>query len=153
MSKEQILIACQELLEAGKSVSVRAVIKKTGGSSRDVSPVVKEFKQQLKAASSIAVSQQAQVERNQVETPSEPINNNDPVAANLDRVDREAQLLAAREVIATAYYKKTKQFTLPGLQEEVNQALSEVNAIAHSQDPTLSPKGMLNWLKTKQAQY
>ncbi len=149
---EQVIQACQELHEEGKSVTVRAVIDRVGGSSRDISPIVKEFKEQLEKDCSIAVSEQNQLETNQVESHSEPINNNDPVAANLDRVDREAQLLAAREVIATAYYKKTKQFTLPGLQEEVNQALSEVNQIAHSQDQTLSPKGMLNWLKAKKTQ-
>nr|MDJ0903612.1 DNA-binding protein [Xenococcus sp. MO_188.B8] len=43
--KDQILIACQELIEEGKSVTVRAVIDKVGGSSRDVSPIVKEFKE------------------------------------------------------------------------------------------------------------
>lgn len=150
MSKDRILIACQELLEEGKSVTVRAVIDKVGGSSRDISPIVKEFKEQIEAeSSSIAVSEQAQVERNHDKASSEPIDT-DPVAANLERIDRNAQLIAAREVIATAYYKKTQQFTVPGLQEEVNQALSEVEAHAHSQDETLSPKGMLNWLKTKQ---
>lgn len=149
MSKDKILIACQELLEEGKSVTVRAVIDKVGGSSRDISPIVKEFKEQLEAETSIAVSEQAQVERNHSQTTEEHIDTN-PVATNLERVDKEAQLIAARKIIATAYYEKTQQFDLPGLQEEVNQALSEVEAIAHSQDETLSPKGMLNWLKTKQ---
>ena len=147
--REQIILACQELLEEGKSVTVRAVIDRVGGSSRDISPIVKEFKEQLEAENSITVSEQAQVERNSEQTTEEHIDTN-PVAANLERIDRNAQLIAAREVIATAYYKKTQQFTVPGLQEEVNQALSEVEAIAQSQDETLSPKGMLNWLKTKQ---
>ncbi len=147
--KDKIIIACQELLEEGKSVTVRAVIDKVGGSSRDVSPIVKEFKESLETSSSIAVSDRAEVDPHNSTTQEEPVNN-DPIAANLERVDREAQLIAAREVIATAYYKKTKQFTLPGLQEEVNQALSEVNEMVNSQDETLSPKGMLNWLKAKQ---
>ena len=147
--KDKIIIACQELLEEGKSVTVRAVIDKVGGSSRDVSPIVKEFKESLETSSSIAVSDRAAVDPQTPATQKEPVNN-DPIAANLERVDREAQLIAAREVIATAYYKKTKQFTLPGLQEEVNQALSEVNEMVNSQDETLSPKGMLNWLKAKQ---
>ena len=149
MSKDRILIACQELLEEGKSVTVRAVIDKVGGSSRDISPIVKEFKEQLEKDCSIAVSEQAQVERNHSQTTEEHIDTN-PVATNLERVDKEAQLIAAGKIIATAYYEKTQQFDLPGLQEEVNQAFSEVNAIAHSQDEILSPKGMLNWLKTKQ---
>ena len=147
--KDQILIACQELIEEGKSVTVRAVIDKVGGSSRDVSPIVKEFKESLETSSSIAVSDRAAVDSHSSATQEEPVNN-DPIAANLERVDQEAQLIAAREVIATAYYKKTKQFTLPGLQEEVNQALSEVDSLVNSQDETLSPKGMLNWLKAKQ---
>jgi hypothetical protein len=149
MSKNQILIACQELVSEGKSVTVRAVIKKTGGSSRDISPIVKEFKENLEAESSIAVSEKAEVDYSHSD--EEEINAN-PVAANLERVDKEAQLIAARKVIATAYYEKTQQFNLPGLQEEVNQALSEVDALVNSQDETLSPKGMLNWLKGRRKQ-
>jgi hypothetical protein len=150
MSKNQILIACQELVSEGKSVTVRAVIKKTGGSSRDISPIVKEFKENLETESSIAVSEKAEVDYSHSDE-EEHINAN-PVAANLERVDKEAQLIAARKVIATAYYEKTQQFNLPGLQEEVNQALSEVDALVNSQDETLSPKGMLNWLKGRQRQ-
>jgi hypothetical protein len=150
MSKNQILIACQELVSEGKSVTVRAVIKKTGGSSRDISPIVKEFKENLETESSIAVSEKAEVDYSH-SGEQEHINAN-PVAANLERVDKEAQLIAARKIIATAYYEKTQQFNLPGLQEEVNQALSEVDALVNSQDETLSPKGMLNWLKGRQKQ-
>ena len=150
MSKDKILLACQELVEEGKSVTVRAVIERVGGSSRDISPIVKEFKENLETESSIAISEKAEVNTSHAD--EEDYIDTDPVAANLERIDRDAQLIAAREVIATAYYKKTKQFTVPGLQEEVNQALSEVDAIAHSQDETLSPKGMLNWLKGRQTQ-
>jgi DNA invertase Pin-like site-specific DNA recombinase len=149
--REQIFQACQELLEEEKSVTVRAVIDRLGGSSRDISPIVKEFKENLEAECSIAVSDSVQVDTNSNNGHGNQINTN-PVAANLERVDKEAQLIAARKVIATAYYEKTQQFNLPGLQEEVNQALSEVDALINSQDETLSPKGMLNWLKGKQRQ-
>jgi hypothetical protein len=148
MSKNQILIACQELVSEGKSVTVRAVIDRVGGSSRDISPIVKEFKENLEQESSLSVSNQAEVDISHTE--KDNCIDTNPVAANLERVDREAQLIAARKVIATAYYEKTQQFNLPGLQEEVNQALSEVDALVNSQDETLSPKGMLNWLKAKQ---
>jgi DNA invertase Pin-like site-specific DNA recombinase len=149
--REQIFQACQELLEEEKSVTVRAVIDRLGGSSRDISPIVKEFKENLETESSIAVSDSVQVDTNSNNGHGNQINTN-PVAANLERVDKEAQLIAARKVIATAYYEKTQQFNLPGLQEEVNQALSEVDALVNSQDETLSPKGMLNWLTGRQRQ-
>jgi hypothetical protein len=152
MSKDQILTACYQLLEEGKSVTVRAVIEKTGGSTRDISPIVKEFKKNLERESAIAVSEPTRIDTNSNNGHNSNQIAPDPVTANLERVDRDAQLIAARKVIATAYYEKTQLFTVPGLQEEVNQALSEVNAIANSQDETLSPKGMLNWLKTKQTQ-
>ncbi|MEO1006310.1 MAG: DNA-binding protein [Cyanobacteria bacterium J06638_38] len=148
--REQVFQACQELLEEEKSVTVRAVIDRVGGSSRDISPIVKEFKEKLEAESSIAVSEKAEV--NTSNSNEEDFIDTNPVTANLERVDKEAQLIAARKIVATAYYEKTQQFNLPGLQEEVNQALSEVDAIAHSQDKTLSPKGMLNWLKGRQKQ-
>ena len=100
MSKDKILLACQELLESGFSVTVRAVIKKTGGSSRDISPIVKEFKENSPAESSIAVSEKAEVDTNHPDR--EDCIDADPVAANLERVDKEAQLIAARKIIATA---------------------------------------------------
>jgi DNA invertase Pin-like site-specific DNA recombinase len=149
--REQIFQACQELLEEEKSVTVRAVIDRLGGSSRDISPIVKEFKENLEAECSIAVSDSVQVDTNSNNGHGNQINTN-PVATNLERVDKEAQLIAARKIVATAYYEKTQQFNLPGLQEEVNQALSEVDALVNSQDETLSPKGMLNWLKGRQRQ-
>lgn len=149
--REQIFQACQELLEEEKSVTVRAVIDRLGGSSRDISPIVKEFKENLEAECSIAVSDSVQVDTNSNNGHGNQIDTN-PVAANLERVDKEAQLIAARKIVATAYYEKTQQFNLPGLQEEVNQALSEVDALVNSQDETLSPKGMLNWLKGRQRQ-
>jgi DNA invertase Pin-like site-specific DNA recombinase len=149
--REQIFQACQELLEEEKSVTVRAVIDRLGGSSRDISPIVKEFKENLEAECSIAVSDSVQVDTNSNNGHSNHVDTN-PVAANLERVDKEAQLIAARKIVATAYYEKTQQFNLPGLQEEVNQALSEVDALVNSQDETLSPKGMLNWLKGRQRQ-
>lgn len=148
--REQVFQACQELLEEEKSVTVRAVIDRVGGSSRDISPIVKEFKEKLEAESSLSVSERAEV--NTSDSNEEDFIDTNPVTANLERVDKEAQLIAARKIVATAYYEKTQQFNLPGLQEEVNQALSEVDAIAHSQDETLSPKGMLNWLKGRQKQ-
>ncbi len=148
--KEQVFQACQELLEEEKSVTVRAVIDRVGGSSRDISPIVKEFKENLEIESSLSVSEKAEVDYSHSD--KEEHINADPVAANLERVDREAQLIAARKIIATAYYEKTQQFNLPGLQEEVNQTLSEVDALVNSQDETLSPKGMLNWLKERQKQ-
>ena len=148
--REQVFQACQELLEEEKSVTVRAVIDRVGGSSRDISPIVKEFKEKLEAESSLSVSERAEV--NASDSNEEDFIDTNPVTANLERVDKEAQLIAARKIVATAYYEKTQQFNLPGLQEEVNQALSEVDAIAHNQDETLSPKGMLNWLKGRQKQ-
>ena len=148
--REQVFLACQELLEEEKSVTVRAVIDRVGGSSRDISPIVKEFKEKLEAESSLSVSEKAEV--NTSNKDEEDFIDTNPVTANLERVDKEAQLIAARKIVATAYYEKTQQFNLPGLQEEVNQALSEVDAIAHNQDETLSPKGMLNWLKGRQKQ-
>ncbi|NJL52024.1 MAG: hypothetical protein HC930_07000 [Hydrococcus sp. SU_1_0] len=149
--REQIFQVCQELLEEEKSVTVRAVIDRLGGSSRDISPIVKEFKENLEAECSIAVSDSVQVDTNSNNGHDNQSDTN-PVAANLERVDKEAQLIAARKIVATAYYEKTQQFNLPGLQEEVNQALSEVDALVNSQDETLSPKGMLNWLKGRQKQ-
>ena len=148
--REQVFQACQELLEEEKSVTVRAVIDRVGGSSRDISPIVKEFKEKLEQESSLSVSERAEV--NTSDSSEEDFIDTNPVTANLERVDKEAQLIAARKIVATAYYEKTQQFNLPGLQEEVNQALSEVDAIAHNQDETLSPKGMLNWLKGRQKQ-
>jgi hypothetical protein len=159
------LIDRQSLSEYSYIVPKIPHFDRVGGSSRDISPIVKEFKEKLEQESSLSVSERtshgrelnsrpvsSKAEVNISDKDEEDFIDTNPVTANLERVDKEAQLIAARKIVATAYYEKTQQFNLPGLQEEVNQALSEVDAIAHSQDETLSPKGMLNWLKGRQKQ-
>ncbi|HHP7231932.1 MAG TPA: DNA-binding protein, partial [Xenococcaceae cyanobacterium] len=97
MSKDKILTACYQLLEEGKSVTVRAVIDRVGGSSRDISPIVKEFKEKLEAESSLSVSEKAEV--NTSDKDEEDFIDTNPVTANLERVDKEAQLIAARKIV------------------------------------------------------
>ncbi len=149
MCRERIFKACQEILEEGHSVTVKAVVDKIGGSSRDIAPVVKEFKESQKKEALITVSNGANVGVNSGDSQDSHVNI-EQLADNPDRVDRDAQLNAARKVISTAFYEKTLAFTLPGLKEEVHQRLSEIDALATAADQTLSPKGMLEWLKAKQ---
>jgi NADPH-dependent 2,4-dienoyl-CoA reductase/sulfur reductase-like enzyme len=85
MSREQILEACQELLEEGKSVTVRAVVDKVGGSSRDVSPVVKEFKDNLEKESKeamVAVTREADVEVSTANGGQDDLRDVEPVEVN-----------------------------------------------------------------------
>ena len=55
----------------------------------------------------------------------------------------------ARKLIAQSYYEKTRNFTVPGLSEQVEEALDEIDEFSRGQDETLSPLGMVDWLKAR----
>jgi hypothetical protein len=63
--------------------------------------------------------------------------------------DEDFQYSAAKAVAAERYYKKTWDFTVPGLREDLEEALEEIDEYARRQDETLNPLGMVNWLMTR----
>ena len=63
--------------------------------------------------------------------------------------DEDIQYSAAKALAAEHYYKKTWDFTVPGLRENLEEALSEIDEMARSQDETSDPLGMVNWLMTR----
>ena len=60
--------------------------------------------------------------------------------------DEDFQYSAAKAVAAEHYYKKTWNFTVPGLREDLEEALQEIDEHARRQDETLNPLGMVDYL-------
>jgi hypothetical protein len=65
----------------------------------------------------------------------------------MSETDQESQFVAARKVVASHYYEKTQEFTVPGLKEQVSEALEQIDEYAISQEP--GPLEMLDWLMAK----
>ncbi len=66
--------------------------------------------------------------------------------SNLPKADEEVQYNTARDLAAERYYRKTWNFTVPGLRENLEEALQEIDELAREQDETLNPLGMVDWL-------
>ena len=110
--------------------------------------VGKHFAEWKKAnpRSSLTIQKQSEVDRQAANG-----NGSGSAATNpdLERADRDIQLDVARRLIARSYYEKTKNFTVPGLAEQVEEALDEIDEFSRGQDETLSPLGMVDWLKAR----
>ena len=64
----------------------------------------------------------------------------------MPKADEEVQYNTARDLAAERYYRKTWNFTVPGLRENLEEALQEIDELARGQDETLNPLGMVDWL-------
>ncbi len=60
--------------------------------------------------------------------------------------EEEVQYNVARDIAAERYYKKTWNFTVPGLREDLEEALAEIDEHSRRQDETLNPLGMVDYL-------
>ena len=147
MDKNRVFEACQEILEEGKSVTVRAVSDRIGGSSRDISPVVKEFKEGLEkeANSAMEVSQKDSVSKSQSSGGNPEIP--DPMAEIGARADKKAQYMAAGEIVLTQelyrHYRKTAKFSDPDVQKQVDEARSRTADDWEEETENFSPAAML----------
>jgi hypothetical protein len=52
----------------------------------------------------------------------------------------------AKTLAAEHYYKKTWKFTVPGLRENLEEALEEIDDYTRGEDEKKDPLGMVNWL-------
>ena len=68
---------------------------------------------------------------------------------DLEKTDWDIQLDAARRLVARSYYEKTRNFTVPGLADQVEEAIKSIDEFAREQDENLSPLEILDWLKAR----
>ena len=66
--------------------------------------------------------------------------------STLSSREEEVQYNVARDIAAERYYKKTWNFTVPGLREDLEEALEDIDEFARRQDDTLNPLGMVDYL-------
>ncbi len=57
----------------------------------------------------------------------------------------------AKNLAAEHYYKKTWEFTVPGLRENLEEALDEIDDLTRREDEKKDPLGMVNWLMNRRA--
>ena len=75
-----------------------------------------------------------------------------PVASRstLPRTEADIQYRVARDLVTEQYYRKTLNFNVPGLREELEKALdAEIDDLARGEDETLNPLGMLDYLRER----
>ena len=65
---------------------------------------------------------------------------------NFPKTDEQVQDNRARDIAAERYYRKTWNFTVPGLREDLEEALQEIDQLASRQDETLNSLGMVDWI-------
>ncbi len=66
--------------------------------------------------------------------------------ANYPISDEDIQYSVAKTVAAEHYYKKTWKFTVPGLRENLEEAIEEIDDYTRGEDEKKDPLGMVNWL-------
>lgn len=144
-TKEEVWAAADAILDSGSyptNSSVRAALHcgmsdaaEHMGSWREANPREDWEKQQA-----IAVREAAELS-----TPT-PHNSSREAATLLEeqqqRDDADAQVSAARTLVAKTYYEQTGEFTVPGLKEEVNRAQKSIRTAVNSQKEAVFPKWM-----------
>ncbi len=139
--------AADQILESGQYPTRDLVCSKISKSPREVSPLFAEWR---KANPRSAVAAQRQKSEIATSCNGHQVSHSGArrVAseANLPKADEEVQYNTVRDLAAERYYRKTWNFTVPGLRENLEEALQEIDELAREQDETLNPLGMVDWL-------
>lgn len=134
-----------EIVEDGRYPTRDDICKALRKSSHTVGSHFAEWKK-ANPRSALTIQQRSKVDRQASNGNGSSGGVSDP---DLERADRDIQLNVARKLIAQSYYEKTKNFTVPGLSDQVEEALDEIEEFSRGQDETLSPLGMVEWLKAR----
>ncbi len=133
------------IFESGRYPNRDDICKGLGRSSKTIGSHFAEWRT-ANPRSALTVQEQSKVDRKADNGNGSSQAATDP---DVERVDHDIQLKVARKLIAQSYYEKTRKFTVPGLSEQVEEALDEIDEFSRGQDETLSPLGMVDWLKAR----
>ena len=143
--RQEVWELADEIFESGRYPTRNDICKGLGRSSKTLGGHFAEWRK-ANPRSALTVQKQSEVDRQVANGNGSGSAATDP---DLERCDREIQLDVARRLIARSYYEKTKNFTVPGLADQVEEALDEIDEFSRGQDETLSPLGMVDWLKAR----
>ena len=133
--------AADNILASGRYPSRNDICRELKKSSKTIGSYFAEWK---KAHPRSALVQQQKEEIGTTNKNSLP--NQGRKVVNHAITDEDFQYNAAKAVAAERYYKKTWNFTVPGLREDLEEALEEIDEHARRQDETLNPLGMVDYL-------
>jgi hypothetical protein len=139
--KEQVWEVADEILATGRYPNRDDICKALKKSSHTIGSYFNEWK---KVNPRSALVQQQNSEIGRTKQNSQP--NQGRKVINHTVTDEDFQYSAAKTVAAEHYYKKTWNFTVPGLREDLEEALAEIDEHARRQDETLNPLAMVDYL-------
>jgi hypothetical protein len=139
--QEQVWEVADAILESGRYPTRNDICKALKKSPHTIGSYFNEWK---KANPRSALVQQQNSEIGKNNQNSQP--NQGRKVVNHTVTDEDFQYNAAKAVAAEHYYKKTRNFTVPGLREDLEEALAEIDEHARRQDETLNPLAMVDYL-------
>ena len=142
--KEQVWAVADQILATGRYPTRNDICKALKKSPHTIGSYFNEWK---KANPRSALVQQQNSEIGRTKQNSQP--NQETKVVNHTVTDEDFQYSAAKAVAAEHYYKKTWDFTVPGLRENLEEALAEIDDLARNQDEKKDPLGMVNWLMSR----
>ncbi|MGK7873209.1 MAG: DNA-binding protein [Xenococcaceae cyanobacterium] len=159
VKKEDVIAACDQLVQEGQNVTVKNVLGMVGGSAREVSPIVRKYKASAGIPEALedienddnngalSVTEPEEIADVQKETShSTSINPRQTMSA---QAKEQAQLEAAQHTLAKNYFIATQDYETPGLKEQVNQGLEEIYKRANAEMmDNLFPKDLQEKLRT-----
>ncbi len=133
-----------KILESGRYPTRNEICKALRKSSHTVGGYFAEWKKD-NPRSTITVSQEKS-EVHQSNNGNHSETREVASRSNLPSADEEVQYRTARNIASEHYYRKTWNFTAPGLREDLEDAVEQIDQYARRQDETLNPLGMLDYL-------
>ena len=134
--------AADKILASGRYPSRNDICRELKKSSKTIGSYLAEWKENNPRPQGLSVQRGMSINNGSA---------NDSVNGKreqlLSETDQQSQFVAARKVIASHYYEKTREFTVPGLKEQVDDALEQIDEYALSQEP--GPLEMLDWLMAR----
>jgi hypothetical protein len=142
--RQQVWEVADQILATGRYPNRDDICQALSKSSHTIGS---HFAQWKKANPRSAVVKQQESEIGRATSNSQT--NQRKKVVNHSITDEDIQYSAAKAVAAEHYYKKTWDFTVPGLRENLEEALEDINQLARSQDEQKDPLGMVHWLMTR----
>ena len=130
--------AADNILASGRYPSRNDICRELKKSSKTIGSYFAEWKEKNPRPQGLSVQRGMSVNNGSTNGKREQ---------QMSETDQESQFAAARKVVASHYYEKTREFTVPGLKEQVDDALEQIDDYALSQEP--GPLEMLDWLMAK----
>ena len=142
--KEQVWAVADQILATGRYPNRDDICQALGKSSHTIGSHFSQWKK-VNPRSSVVKQQPSEIDNSATNSQTPETRE----VVNHAISDEELQYSVAKTLAAEHYYKKTWDFTVPGLRENLEEALAEIDDLARNQDEKKDPLGMVNWLMSR----